>query len=77
MGSGGRRKRTDGTGLRTVAASADSVVEASEDCDDRFLLAVQWHPEELLDRPQHLRLFATLVQEAAAFRLCKSAAAGR
>jgi putative glutamine amidotransferase len=66
-----------GTGLRTVATSADGVVEASEDCDGRFLLTVQWHPEDLLDRPEHLRLFATLVQEAAAYRLCRSAPAGR
>ena len=66
-----------GTGLRTVAIAADAVVEASEDCDDRFLLTVQWHPEDLLDRPEHLRLFATLVQEAAAYRLCRSAPAGR
>jgi putative glutamine amidotransferase len=54
-----------GRGLRTVATSADGVVEASEDCDNRFLLTVQWHPEDLLDRPEHLALFAALVEAAA------------
>jgi len=54
-----------GAGLRTVARSADGVIEASEDCDGRFLLTVQWHPEDLLDRPAHRALFAALVQEAA------------
>jgi len=53
-----------GAGLRTVAVSADGVVEASEDCDGRFLLTVQWHPEDLLDRPEHLALFAALVNAA-------------
>jgi putative glutamine amidotransferase len=54
-----------GNGLRTVGVSADGVVEASEDCDDRFLLTVQWHPEDLLDRPEHLALFRALVDQAA------------
>ncbi len=54
-----------GTGLRTVAVSADGVIEASEDYDERFLLTVQWHPEDLLDRAEHLDLFAALVDEAA------------
>ncbi len=53
-----------GRDLRTVAASADGVIEASEDCNDRFLLTVQWHPEDLLDRKQHLDLFAALVEAA-------------
>jgi putative glutamine amidotransferase len=52
-----------GTGLRTVAVSADGVIEASEDRSDRFLLTVQWHPEDLLDRPEHLNLFAAVVEE--------------
>jgi putative glutamine amidotransferase len=53
-----------GRDLRTVATSTDGVVEASEDCHDRFLLTVQWHPEDLLDRAEHLDLFAALVEEA-------------
>lgn len=53
-----------GRGLRTSAVSDDGVIEASEDCDGRFLLTVQWHPEDLLDRAEHLDLFAALVDRA-------------
>lgn len=52
-----------GVGLKTVAVSPDGTIEASEDCDGRFLVCVQWHPEELRDRPEHLRLFEALVEE--------------
>ena len=60
--------RRQGPGLRPVAWAPDGVLEASEDCDGRFLLAVQWHPEDLTDRPEHLRLFAALVEAADAWR---------
>jgi putative glutamine amidotransferase len=57
-----------GRGLRTVGVSPDGVVEASEDCDGRLLITVQWHPEDQLDRPEHLALFEALVEEAARHR---------
>lgn len=47
--------------LRPVAFAPDGVVEAAEDMERGFLLAVQWHPEDLIDRPEHLRLFEALV----------------
>ncbi|MCG3126643.1 MAG: putative glutamine amidotransferase [Phycisphaerae bacterium] len=47
--------------LRPVAFAPDGVVEAAEDMENGFLLAVQWHPEDLIDRPEHLRLFQALV----------------
>ena len=50
-----------GRGLRTVASADDGVIEASEDCDGRFLMSVQWHPEDLLDRTAHMNLFMALV----------------
>jgi putative glutamine amidotransferase len=53
-----------GRGLRPAGWSPDGLLEASEDCEGRFLLAVQWHPEDLVDRPEHLRLFESLVAEA-------------
>jgi putative glutamine amidotransferase len=53
-----------GRGLRSVAESPDGLLEASEDCDRRFVLAVQWHPEDLIDRTPHLRLFEALVARA-------------
>jgi putative glutamine amidotransferase len=59
---------TPASGLRPVAYAPDGVLEAYEDCDDRFLLCVQWHPEDLIDRPEHLRLFQELVSEARAAR---------
>lgn len=51
-----------GAGLKPVAWSPDGVLEASEDCADRFLLAVQWHPENLVDRVEHRRLFEALTE---------------
>lgn len=50
--------------LRPVAFATDGVVEAVEDFAGRFLLAVQWHPEDLIDRPEQLALFRALVDAA-------------
>jgi len=51
--------------LRAVAWSADGVIEAAEARDERFLLAIQWHPENLAaERPEHLALFTALVEAA-------------
>lgn len=59
------RPEHQGRGLRPVAVAPDGLIEASEDCAGRFLLAVQWHPENLIDRRPHLRLFEALVTAAA------------
>lgn len=58
---------------RDLAVSAHSedhlLVEAIEDTRaDRFVLGVQWHPEELINEPAHAALFATLVNRAAQWR---------
>jgi gamma-glutamyl-gamma-aminobutyrate hydrolase PuuD len=53
-----------GTGLRSVATAEDGTVEAIEEPTKRFALGVQWHPEAGADS----RLFAALVEEAAAYR---------
>lgn len=55
-----------GTGLIASAWDADGVVEGVEVVGDGFVLAVQWHPEERLD---DLRLFAGVVQAAAAYSM--------
>ncbi len=63
---------TPGDGLRIVARSTeDEVVEALESTDrDHFVIALQWHPERLVDdadpavREQSRALFAALVEAA-------------
>jgi putative glutamine amidotransferase len=53
-----------GSNLKPTAYSADGVVEALEGTDaGRFVLAVQWHPEEIADRPEQAAVFARFVQE--------------
>ncbi|NQT54426.1 gamma-glutamyl-gamma-aminobutyrate hydrolase family protein [bacterium] len=47
--------------VRVVARADDGIVEALEGTGDAFLVAVQWHPERLLERPPHLALFQALV----------------
>jgi len=49
--------RTVGAGLTVTATSADGVIEAVELEGARFVVGVQWHPEESRDR----RLFEALV----------------
>jgi len=52
--------------LRASAHAPDGVIEALESRDDRFLLGVQWHPEDLYGSDQRmLRLFEAFVQAAA------------
>ena len=57
---------TLGEGLRPVAWADDKVIEAAELPDaPGFVLAVQWHPEELVEEdPAALRLFEALVDAA-------------
>jgi putative glutamine amidotransferase len=54
------------------AWDSDGVVEAIEipsDTSQKFVLAVQWHPEERLD---DLRLFAGVVEAATAYAAGKT-----
>ncbi len=47
-----------GNGLRVVARAEDGTVEALEQPGRRFLLAVQWHPEDQINEcPEQLKLF--------------------
>ena len=51
-----------GRGLKVTARSADGVVEAVEAADNYpFLVAVQWHPEDMIDRPEARKLFEKFV----------------
>ncbi len=57
-----------GRGLRVVATAPDGIIEGIEDPSFPMLVGVQWHPERLLDEPEHLAPFRMLVQKAAATR---------
>jgi putative glutamine amidotransferase len=55
-----------GEHLVVTATAPDGIIEALEDDrPDRWVLAVQWHPEDISDRPPQLALFAAHVAECA------------
>ena len=54
-----------GKGLQVSGQAPDGVIEAVEDKGRRFLVAVQWHPEELPGVPWVERLFAGYVRAPA------------
>ncbi len=59
----------DVPGLVRTAWATDGLLEAVESDDDsRFVLGVQWHPEDMLERPEHLALFEAFVDAAKANR---------
>lgn len=52
-------------GLRATAFAPDGIIEAVEATDHKFLVAVQWHPEELSDsQPGMKRLFSAFAAAA-------------
>lgn len=51
-----------GKGLNIVARAEDGLIEAVEDKDRSFLLAVQWHPEDLQHIPRHQALFNAFIE---------------
>lgn len=53
-----------GQDLRPTAWSSDGLVEALEDPAHRFVLGVQWHPEEMLNHPRHRALFDAFAEAA-------------
>lgn len=59
-----------GNGLRAVAWSPDGVIEAVESTSHPWLLAVQFHPEDLVGFHQpSRRLFAAFVEACASLRV--------
>ena len=57
-----------GEHLKVTATAVDGTIEALEDDrPDRWLLAVQWHPESISARSEHLALFAALVEQSRRF----------
>jgi putative glutamine amidotransferase len=56
-------------GLTAVALASDGLIEGVEGTDDRFVLGVQWHPEDLVDvDPRMQRLFDAFIAAARRFR---------
>lgn len=54
-------------GFAPTAFAPDGIIEGIEGTGDQYLIAVQWHPEELTDtQPGMKRLFTTFVDAAAA-----------
>jgi putative glutamine amidotransferase len=53
-----------GRGLRVIATAPDGVIEAFEDPTMPLFAAVQWHPERLIDEPEHLAPFKLLVEKS-------------
>jgi putative glutamine amidotransferase len=49
----------------TARSVPDDVIEAVEIPGDRFVVGVQWHPEELTEFPEAKNLFRSFVEEAA------------
>jgi microsomal dipeptidase-like Zn-dependent dipeptidase/gamma-glutamyl-gamma-aminobutyrate hydrolase PuuD len=60
-------------GFRAVAWSSDSIVEAIEAWPERPILAVQWHPEAMVEGGDTamLKIFSFLTAKADTFRLAK------
>lgn len=54
-----------GSDLKITALSNDGIVEAIESIKENFLVAVQWHPENLVEKHyEFLKLFEALVNSA-------------
>lgn len=58
-----------GPHLCIAATADDGIIEAVESCEDKAVLAVQWHPEHLSEGAP---LFSWLVQEARLFAQAKA-----
>lgn len=53
-----------GKGLKVTALSQDNIVEAVESIEKDFLVAVQFHPEDLtIHHPHFLKLFRTFINK--------------
>ncbi len=53
-----------GDGLRVIATAPDGIIEAFDDPGMPFFAGVQWHPERLLEEPEHRAPFELLVRRS-------------
>lgn len=66
-----------GDRLTATAVAPDGLVEGIESADGSYLVAVQWHPEVLVDNsPPTRRLFAGFIEAATGFRDARIAGTG-
>ena len=56
--------KTVGSGLVTTATAPDGVIEAIEDSSRRFVLGVQWHPENFYRTGEFRALFEGFIEAA-------------
>jgi len=47
--------------LQICGTAPDGTIEALYGANKSFVLAVQWHPEELIHMPEHIRIFETFM----------------
>ena len=57
--------------VATAYSVPDDVIEAMEMPGERFVLAVQWHPEGMSGNEEQQAIFCTLVSEAQKYRARK------
>jgi len=51
-----------GNGLKVTALSSDKVIEAVEDCqEDKFMVGIQWHPEEMPEDTKQQEIFKIFI----------------
>jgi putative glutamine amidotransferase len=56
--------KVPGQGIEIVAREANEVVQSIESSLYPFIIGVQWHPEYLLQKEKHRRIFRELVKRA-------------
>jgi len=54
-----------GEGLKITSRAEDGIAESIEDDGGRWTIGVQWHPEDLIDKPFHTRLFKDFTRAVA------------
>jgi putative glutamine amidotransferase len=54
--------------LTPTAWAPDGLIEGAEGSNGHFLVAVQWHPEEITDQPGQRRLFTDFLAAASAWK---------
>jgi putative glutamine amidotransferase len=58
-----------GNGLRITAQADDGTIEALEPVEERFLLAIQWHPERIQDSEHCWRIFSAFIKASNEWRI--------